>query len=125
MTRQTRPRLAAVDRLEEPAARTTAGASPRVDNKLPHACKENARVTWVHGHVRASGVLVDEQHFLPRLAAVDRLEEPTIGLRAKAVPQRGGEHDTRVAWIDHDATDAARFAEPHERPRLAGVGRLV
>src|SRR5207237_4401828 len=90
---ETLPGGAAVDRFEETAAAAAARAAPRVDLDLPHAGEQRARVARVDREVRAAGVLVDEEHALPRAAAVDRAIHAAIRLRPVRVAERAGEHD--------------------------------
>ena len=87
--------------------------------------KRIARVVQIHRDVGAAGVLVDEQRLRPRLAAVGRAEDAALRLRAVGVAERAGEHDVRVLRVDDEARDAAGLLEAHQRPGLAGVGRLV
>jgi len=96
-----------------------------VDLQLPHAGEEHARIVRIHGDVRAAGVLVDEQHAVPRSAAVGRSEDAALRLRAVRVAERAGEDDVGVLRVDDHARDAAGPIEAHARPRFAGVGRLV
>src|SRR5437773_6743123 len=41
------------------------------------------------------------------------------------MPGRGYVNNIRVFWIDDDARYSLRVFEPHEFPRVAGVGALI
>src|SRR4030095_13942580 len=71
------------------------------------------------------GLLVDEQHTLPVLAAVGRAENTTLLLRRGDPPNRTREDDVGIGGMDEDAADAAGLVEAGVRPGLAGVERLV
>ena len=119
---ETLPGGAAVDRFEETAAAAAARAAPRVDLDLPHAGEQRARVARVDREVGAAGVLVDEEHALPRAAAVGRAIHAAIRLRPVRVAERAGEHDVGIARVDDEASDPARRVEAEVRPALARVG---
>ena len=125
VTGEALPRRAAIDRFEQSTAGSAALLSPRMDHELPHSREEHVWMFRIHRDVGAAGVLVHEQHFFPRFAAVFRPEHAAIGLRPVAESERRGEHDVRVARIDHHAPDAAGLLQPHQRPALAGVDRFV
>ena len=92
---------------------------------LPRAGEQDVRVVRVHRQARAAGVRVDEEHALPVPAAVRRPVDAALLLRAGRAAERAGEDDVRVRRVDDDPADAARLAQAHVRPGLAGVGRLV
>jgi hypothetical protein len=79
----------------------------------------------VHRDVDAAGVLVDEQNFIPRLAAVGGFENAALRVRFEHVSHRGRKDDVRVARIDRERRRHVRVAQPRIRPGLAGVGRFV
>jgi hypothetical protein len=122
---QSRPGRAAVGRSKQPAARAAARPAPRVDLQLPHTGEEHARVVRIHGDIGAACVLVDEQHTVPRSAAIGRPEDAALRLRAVRVAERAGEDDVGVLRVDDHARDPAGPLEAHARPRFAAVGRLV
>ena len=73
---QPRPRAAAVARLVDAAARPAALSRPGVDDELPGRREQDARVRRIHHDVDRAGVLIDEEHLLPRLA-----RRPSCGTR--------------------------------------------
>src|SRR4051794_13780176 len=125
MAFETLPRHAAVRRFEQPAAGTAADAAPGVDLDLPHAGEQDPRVVWIHRHVGAAGVLVDEQGPLPRLTAVGRPVDTALLLRTIGVTERAGQRDVGVVRVDDDAADAAGLIEPLVHPGPARVGRSI
>src|SRR5581483_9385235 len=74
---------------------------------------------------RTAGVLVDEEHAVPVLTAVGRLEHATLLLLPGDTSDRARVDDVRVRWMNDDAADAAGVVEAGVRPRATGVGRLV
>src|SRR5262245_1424703 len=96
-----------------------------MDRELPHGGEERLRIRRIHDDVDSPGVLVDEEHTVPLLAAVSRAEHTTFGLRPIAVTERGDEDDVRIPGIDYDAGDASGIVEAHASPRLPGIGGLV
>src|SRR5262249_31515373 len=82
VARQLRPRYAAIARHMETAPRSPALAAPRVDFELPHTGEDDPRVRWIHRHIRAARVLVDEERTVPCLAAVNRAEHTPLLLWA-------------------------------------------
>ena len=98
---------------------------PRMHLGLPRAGKHGARVLRVHRETRAAGVLVDEEHAVPVLAAVGRAVDAALLLRRGDAPHDAREDDVGVRRMHEDAADAAGLVESHVRPRAAGVHRLV
>src|SRR5262249_32267992 len=74
---------------------------------------------------RDAGLIVDEQDFLPRLAAVFRAVNAALRSPAEGLTDRRHVRDVRILRVDLQLRDLADFAQPDVRPRLAGVGRLV
>ena len=119
------PLRAAVGRLVERALGTAADELPDGAPALIGRGIEHVGILRIHHHVGDAGVGADGQDGLPGLAAVGRLVEAAV---AAGVPQRADRahvDDVRVARIDEDVLDVLGVLEPHPRPRLAGVGRLV
>ena len=97
--RQLGPRLAAVGRLEEPAAGTAARQRMRRAEDLPEAGVEHVGVLRIHRQIDRPGLVVAEEHAVPRLAAVGRLEDrrvPRSGRRDCRAPRRRRRRD----WPD-------------------------
>src|SRR6185295_18481741 len=92
---------------------------------LPRAGEQRPRILRVHRQTRAAGVLVDEEHALPVLAAVGRAEDAALLLRCGDASDRAGKDDVGIGRMNEDAADAAGLVEAGLRPRLAGVERLV
>ena len=119
------PRLAAVGRLPEPAARTAAvepvrGPAPLVGRRV-----ERVRLRGIHHQVRESCVLVDELGVGPRLSAVDRLEDAAFLVRSEQVPDGRHVHDVRVRRVHDHARNRLGVFQADVDERLAGVGGLV
>ena len=62
---------------------------------------------------------------LPVAPAVLRPEHAPLGVRAEGVAQRRDVHEVGFLRMDLDPADVAGVGEPHVRPRLPAVGRLV
>ena len=80
--------------------------------ELPHAGVEDRRLLRIEREVGAAGVGVDVEHLLPGLAAVGRLVDAALLVRA---PQLAGGADVdrvRRLGIDLDAGDALGVLQP-------------
>ena len=124
--RQLLPRLAAVGRLVDAAlvGRAAAHDVPALAEALVDRRVEHARVLPVDLDVASAVLVVDEQRLLPRLAAVDRLEDAALGGRAEGRAERRRPDDVGVARVHADAADLAALAQAGELEALAGVGAL-
>src|SRR5262249_21968385 len=86
---------------------------------------EQLRVLRVHRQIDEAGILVDELHLRPGLAAVGGLVDAALLVRRPEVAQRRDVHDVGVLRVDDDAADVARLLETDVLPGLAAVGGLV
>ena len=104
-----------------------AGAErPTLAAEVPQSGEEHAGVLRVHRHgAAARGEVGTGEDQVPGLAAVRRLVEPTIGAVAPELPRRAGVDDVGIARIDGDLRDPLGVLQPHARPTLAAVDRLV
>jgi hypothetical protein len=102
------PGGAAIGGFVETAARSAAGAGPRVHFQLPHTGEENARVAGVHRKVGAAGVLAYCQHLLPGFAAVGGAVDAALRLRPVSMAERTGEDDLGVARVRLQVLPASR-----------------
>ena len=116
------PRLAAVGRLEQPAGRSAARHLILDAIRLPHRREHDVRIPAIDLDVDGAGLVVAEQHLLPRLAAVGRLEHAALVARRAVLSEVGDEDDVRVGGVNADLRDRVRVGEADVRPRLAGVG---
>ena len=125
--RQLLPRRAAVGRLEDAAARAVRRRVrvPRRTSRIPESRVHDLRIRRIDHHLDGTDVLVLVEHLLPRLAAIDRLEDAALGTRRVQMPDRRHEHDVRILRVHRDSADVLRVVEPDVRPCLASVGRLV
>ena len=99
--------------------------SPRRALHVPQRRVQDARIARIHRDVDRAGGVVDEQHALPRLAAVGRAIDAARRVLAARVAHRRDEHAVGIARVDDDARDVPRVVEAEVRPRLAGVGRAI
>ena len=125
LARELRPRVAAVGRLEEAAARAAARHRVGQPVGLPQRGVEHLRVVAVHHEIDRAGLRVAVQHLLPGLPAVARPEHAALLVRTGHVAERRRVHEVRVRRADDDLRDDLRVGQPHVRPGLPGVGRLV
>ena len=123
--RDLRERLPAVVRDVDAAARPAALEHVRLEVHLPRAGEDDVGILLGDLEAGAAGVLVDEEHVLPGLAAVLGSKHAPLLLRTRRAAQRADEHDVLVLRIDGDRADAAGLLETHVRPGLTGVGRFV
>ena len=119
------PRLAAVGRLEEAAAGAAARHLVLDAVGLPQRREHHVRVLPIDLDVDGAGLVVAEQHLLPRLAAVGALEDAALVARLAVAAEVGDEDDVGIGRMDADLRDRVGVREADVGPRLAGVGRLV
>ena len=86
---------------------------------------ERVRILRVHRQAGAAGLLVDEEHALPVLAAVGRAIDAALLLRPGGAAERAREHDVGIVGMNDDAADAPCLRQAHVRPCLACVRGLV
>ncbi len=120
-----RPRLAAVGRLPDTAARAAAVHAARRPPPLVRRRINDLAVRRIDHQLVRAGVVVDLEHVLPGLASVGRLEHAAFAARAPQAAGGRNQHHVGVARIDGDAVDVLRRAKAHVRVGLAAVGRLV
>src|SRR6478672_1710123 len=94
--------IAAVSRLVDAAFRGRAAADdrPRFALAAPGAGEDLVRVLPVDRNRHGAGLIVDEQHLLPRLAAVLRAIDPAFRPPAERLADRGDVGDIRVLRMD-------------------------
>ena len=117
---QTSPGGSAVGGHIDAGAGPAALASPRVNLELPRRREELLRVGGIHHDVDAAGVLVDEEHLLPRAAAVRRAIDAALALRSVAVALRGDEDDV---GIRRDRSRCGRRVPSRRAPSSSTCGR--
>ncbi len=119
------PRIAAVSRLEQATARSTAGQAPRHPPRLPDRRVQHTWVVWIHAQIVRAGVLTPEQHVLPGLAAIARPIDTALGIGPVGVAERGHIQRVGIGWVDADLADVTGRLEAKVLPRLAGIGRAI
>src|SRR2546422_6326115 len=92
---------------------------------VPRGGVEHLGIPGVHLEIHEAGGVVHEQDPAPCLAAVGRLVDPALGIRAPEVAERGDVDDVGVRGVEHDAPDRARVLQAHARPFLAAISGLV
>src|SRR5205823_6652976 len=100
------PCVAPVARDVDAARRAAAEHRPGVHHDLPRTGEQDARILLVDREARASGVLVDEQHLLPRLAAVGGAIDAAVVLWTGRAAERADEDDVRVGRMNDDPLNA-------------------
>ncbi len=118
-----RPRLAAVRRFIEPAARAVRWRIdvPRRPPRLPQGCVQNVRVRGIHGQRRRAGIRIFIQNLGPGCAAVDGLEDAALLVRSVLVSERRDVRNLGIARIDDDRADLTRIFKAAMRPGLPGI----
>src|SRR5262245_57442243 len=111
--RERLPRLAAVGRLEDPAARSVRRRIrvPRRPPRIPETRVNDVRVPRIDDDFHRADIAVGTEHFLPRRAAVARAIDAAIGTRRVEVTHRRNEDDVRIPRIDRDFADVLRGVE--------------
>ena len=123
--RDLRPALAAIGALEEPAALAAARHLVFLAVRLPHRRVEHVRIRPIDAHVNRRRLVVPIEHLTPRLAPVGALVHTALPTRHGELAERCDPDDVGIGGVDADLRDPVRLAEPHVRPRLAGIGALV
>src|SRR5439155_20877818 len=123
--RQLLPGCAAIGGLVQRRLAAAALEVPGPPAVGPHAGVNDVRVGGIDVDVGAPGLVVHEQHFLPALAAIARLEHAALVVRAPLVPHAARVGYVRIARVDADARDAIGIVEPEVRPRLAAIVAAV
>src|SRR5262249_15291051 len=103
--RQSGPCVAAVDRLPDAAAGTAAVDAARRSPPLTHRRIDRLRIARRHREIVRAGFIVDEQHSLPRLAAVGGLVDSAIAAGPEERTRRRDEDVVVVRRVDEDAPD--------------------
>ncbi len=123
-----RPGLAGVDRLVDGAAGAGQVEGPRLPLLVVGGGVEDLRVPGIDDQVRRADrpfTVLHVERLGPCLAAVGRLEDAPLGVPGVEVTEGGDVHRVGELRIDDDAADVVRVLQPHVRPGLAAVGRLV
>ncbi len=97
---------------------------PGLAARLPEAGVEHVGVARIHHQIGDTRRVVDEQHLVPRLAAVLRPKHAAFGVGSEHVAEGPDVDDVGIDRIDHDARDVAGRREPHVAPRLAAIETL-
>src|SRR5690349_13290615 len=93
--------------------------------QLPRRREENLWIRRVHDNVNRARVAVDKEHALPVRAANSGAIPTPFLLRSVTKPPPRDKDDIRIVRIDDDTSNTTTRVEPHLRPRMASVGRLV
>src|SRR5262249_57247019 len=89
---------------------------------LPGRDQERFGFGWVHRDVNDACLIIDEEDFLPRLAAIRGLEKTAVRVGAVQPAQGADVDDVRVLGMDDDSADLERLLQTHVLPRSAAIG---
>ena len=92
---------------------------------LPERGVENVWILLVDADIVRARVFVTIQHFVERLATVERTEHAALAVGAIGMAEYRDEEPVRVGRIDVDHGDHLTVAEPQVLPRRATVSGLV
>ena len=124
-----RPRGARVGRLPESRARSKTNRRVIVVEAIAQALVgagvQRVGVLAVEPHVDGASLGVDEQHSLPRGAAVLGAEHPALVVLAPEFAEGCDEHDVGVLRVDLDMADLKGVAQTHVGERGTSVDGLV
>ena len=122
-----RPVIAAVRRFVDAAfaRRAAADNRPRLALRAPRARIDLVGVRPIDRNRDGAGLLVDEEHLFPGLAAVLRSKDAALRAPAERIALRRRVNDVGILRIDLDLADLADVFEAGELPGLSRVGRLV
>src|SRR6187549_642340 len=104
------PSRAAIDRLEDPGAWPIRGRvdKPRWTAHVPKRRVDYLRIHRIELKIDRADVVVFEQNFLPRDAAVARAINTAVGIRRVNIAKRCDKQSVRVLRVDDDAADLFR-----------------
>ena len=119
------PVRTSVSRLVNAAAWTAARKPPRHADRLPRRSVHQTRITRIHHQTDRPGVVVHEQNFLPRSAAIRGLENAAVRIGSEHMPHGSNVHSVGIPGIDEDCAGRVRIAQAGILPRLAGIGGFV
>ena len=120
------PRIAAVGRLPDAAARAAAAHLPGQPLVIPERGVEHARIRGIHREVvGAAGGVLPLEDLRPRPAPVGRAVDAALRRPAPAVALDRHVHQVRVRWMHPHLRDLPARLEAATRPRASGVGALV
>ena len=86
---------------------------------------EDTGVARIHQQVDDADLLADKQDPVPALPAIERPEHAAFGVVGEEASHGCDIHDVRLRGMHHDFCDVVRFLEPHVRPVLPRIDRLV
>ncbi len=99
---QPTPRAAIIGGLEQSAVRAVEVVVilPRPFASFPHRSVNDVGIRGIDIDIRAAGVLILGDHFLPRLPAVNGAIDSALGTRSVRMPEHGSENPIWIARID-------------------------
>ena len=112
---------AAVGSLVNAAARAAAGKSPRFADGFPHSRVHHLRMIRIVHQTDCPGIVVHEQNFVPRFAAIRGLENATVRIGTEHMSHGSDIDNVRILRIDEDRAGRMRVAQTGILPRFAGV----
>src|SRR5690606_19187023 len=98
---------------------------PEAAIRFPDRCVQDARVRLVDGQIDRAGLVTDEEHMAPGLAAIGALEHPPLGVAPEGMTERRDPDGVRVAGMDPHLADMARLSQADVLPGPPGIGALV
>ena len=119
------PRRSSVHGLPHRASGATAMKPPRATLPLVGGCVEYAGRVRVHRDVYDASEFVCVEDEFPVFSAIGCFVEAALFIRAPEMSQGCDVDDVGVIRVHDDSADVMAFGEPHVRPRLATVDRLV
>ena len=111
--------------LEEAAIARSADDRPRLPLQPRHPRVHDAGVARLDFDIHGTNAIVDVQDLAPGLAAVIRLEHPTLGILLEGVAVGGHPHHVGIGRMDTHGADLTGVGEPGELPCGPAIGRLV
>lgn len=122
---QCAPRRAAVGRFVDSVAVAAAVEMPGGAAEAPHPREEHVGMLRITHHVRRADTRPRVERLRPRRSPIERAEDAAFGAVGERIAERGDDDAPRIARIDQHARDLRRARQPHLRPRLTAVGRMV
>jgi hypothetical protein len=119
------PGVAAVGGLVQPAIHAARCDRPGPALAMPHRRIKHLGVARLKFEIGSAQRIVDEQDFLPGLAAVARAIHAAIGRILEGIARCRNKDLVGIGRVDADRRDLADIAQTDESPSLGAIDRFV
>src|SRR6185437_6930991 len=110
------PCASAIHGAENAAAGASVFQRPGIAAHTPQPSEQDHGIARLHYNGTDAGLVIYEENFLPRLAAVCSAEDAALSVGRPCVPKNADQHNVGIARIDDDVCDLSCIAQPHKFP---------